>query len=172
MKWKTCHIAGFKNLTYRFFESACTSNLLKLLHVLRKLSTWRWGMGVKGVPHLPKTCSFPPPGKIHLIRFLPPDKITISNSSHCSCTIFVLISYSLDTQVMLILVLIDVQYSQKATFSLFLFLVFFFMIGENHSSGSHLPVKKSPPPSPHSPQQNFQFPSLPAAIWKENPVRY
>ena len=54
---------------------------------------------------------------------------------------------------MLILILLDVQYLQNAVFS--------FEKGsnrQNHPSGSHQLVKKSPP-------QNFRFPPL-TAIWK------
>ena len=50
-------------------------------------------------------------------------------------------------QVRLVLILIDIQYSKKAVFS--------FEKGwnhQNHSSGSHHSVTKSPP----HPQQNFQ----------------
>ena len=75
-----------------------------------------------------------------------------------------LISYFLDTQVMLILVLIDVQYSQKAIFSFEKG-----MIGQNISSGSHHPVKKSPSKIsdsfPHW-GESSPPPTLLTAIWK------
>ena len=67
------------------------------------------------------------------------NKNVIFSCSHCSCTIFILISYSFETQIMLILILIDVQYSQNAAFSFEKF-----SNHQNHTSGSHHLVKKSP----------------------------
>ena len=99
----------------------------------------------------------PPPGKIPPSRCTPPNKIFIFSftCSHCSCIIFVLISYSLYTQVVPILILIDVQYLQKAVFCLEKGLN-----GQNRSSsGSHLPIKKSPP-------AKFLIPPPLKAIWK------
>ena len=60
----------------------------------------------------------------------------------CMCVIFVLMSNSLYTEFMLILILIYVHYSRKAVFS--------FEKGsnsQNHSSGSHHPVKTFPSPA-------------------------
>ena len=103
--------------------------------------------------HQPKILSFPPTWKNppQQVPLPTPNFYSLPTISHCSCTIFlfVLISYSFDTQVTLILILIDVQYSQNPVFN--------FEKGsshQNHSSGSHHLIKKSPPtlskfPVPH-----------------------
>ena len=69
----------------------------------------------------------------------------------------------MDIQVRLVLILIDIQYSKKAVFS--------FEKGwnhQNHSSGSHHSVTKSPP----HPQQNFQSPLHGGWGYIPHPLKY